>query len=89
MPTFFNRRWHISTTPNTTKNVCTLHRGAFYKFPFRWIYYCHSSKSTGKETGKTHLCALHCLNFSALKYSFGGPQKCEKLNFSEQKNIFA
>ena len=26
--------------------------------PFRWIYYCHSSKSTGKETGKTHLCAV-------------------------------
>ena len=20
----FNRRWHISTTPNTTKNICTL-----------------------------------------------------------------
>ena len=20
-----------------------------------WIYYCHSSKSTGKETGKTYL----------------------------------
>ena len=27
------------------------HRGALCKFPFRWIYYCHSSKSTGKETG--------------------------------------
>jgi hypothetical protein len=26
---------------------------------FRWIHYCHSSKSTGKETGKTHLCAVH------------------------------
>ena len=35
-----------------------LHRGAFCQFPFRWIYYCHSSKSTGMETGKTHLCAL-------------------------------
>ena len=31
-------------------------RGAFCQFPFRWIYYCHSSESTGKETGKTHLC---------------------------------
>ena len=30
----------------------------FCQFLFRWIYYCHSSKSTGKETGKTHLCAL-------------------------------
>ena len=23
--------------------------GAFCQFPFWWIYYCHSSKSTGKE----------------------------------------
>ena len=36
----------------------TVHRGAFCQFPFRWIYYCHSSKSTGKETGKKHLCAV-------------------------------
>ena len=36
-----------------------LHRGAFCQFPFRWIYYSYSSKSTGKETGKTHICALH------------------------------
>ena len=35
-----------------------LHKGAFFQFLFRWIHYCHSSKSTGKETGKTHLCAL-------------------------------
>ena len=35
-----------------------VHRGAFYQFPFRWIYYYGSNKSTGKETGKTHLCAL-------------------------------
>ena len=40
-------------------SVCkTVHRGAFCQFPFQWIYYCHISKSTGKETGKTHLCAL-------------------------------
>ena len=25
-----------------------------------WIYYCHSSKSTGKETGKMYLCAVYC-----------------------------
>ena len=43
-------------------NCCTLHRGAFCQFPFRWIYYCHSSKSTGKETEKMHLCALVRLN---------------------------
>ena len=35
-----------------------VHRDAFCQFPFRWIYYCHSSKPTGKETGKMHLCAL-------------------------------
>ena len=35
-----------------------LHRGAFLQFPFRRIYYYGSNKSTGKETGKSHLCAL-------------------------------
>ena len=34
------------------------YRGVFFQFLFWWIYYCHSSKSTGKETSKTHLCAL-------------------------------
>ena len=37
-----------------------LHRGAFCQFPFRWIYYYSSNKSTGKKTGKTHLCAQLC-----------------------------
>ena len=36
----------------------TLHRGAFCQFPFWLIYYCHSSKSTGKESGKMRLCAV-------------------------------
>ena len=35
-----------------------VHRGEFCQFPFWWIYYCHSSKFTGKQTGKTHLCAV-------------------------------
>ena len=35
-------------------------RGAFCQFPFRWIYYYGSNKSTGNETGKTHLCGVHC-----------------------------
>ena len=35
-----------------------LQRGVLVQFPFWWIYYCHSSKSTGKETGKMLLCAL-------------------------------
>ena len=42
------------------RNLPPLHRDAFCQFLFRWIYYCYNSKSTGKETGKTHLCALCC-----------------------------
>ena len=40
------------------KNIKPMHRGAFCQFPFRWIYYYGSNKSTRKETGKTHLCAM-------------------------------
>ena len=40
--------------PTATSNTL-VHRGTFCKFPFRWICYCHSSKSTGKENSKTHL----------------------------------
>ena len=40
-----------------------LNRGAFCQFSFRWIYYCHISKSTGKETGKMHLCALYWTSY--------------------------
>ena len=40
------------------QKIKTLHRGAFCQSSFRWIYYYDSNKSTGKETGKTHLCAL-------------------------------
>ena len=44
---------------NSTTETHLLHRGAFCQFPFRWIYYCHSSsKSTGKETGKTQNSAV-------------------------------
>ena len=43
---------------NFSLEINTLHKGAFFKFLFRWIHYYHSSKSTGKETGKTHLYAL-------------------------------
>ena len=32
-------------------------RGAFCQFIFRWVYHYGSNKYTGKETGKTHLCA--------------------------------
>ena len=33
-------------------------RGTFCQFLFWWIYICHRSKSTGKETFKTHLCGV-------------------------------
>ena len=38
--------------------VKRLHRGAFCQFLFLWIYYYGSNESTGKKTGKTHLCGL-------------------------------
>ena len=40
---------------------CTagLHRGAFCQFPFRWIYYCHSSKSTERKLAKRTY--VHCM----------------------------
>ena len=49
-----------------------LHRGAFCQFPFRWVYYYGSNKSTRKETGKTHLCALVQVwaHYQTLKYGF-------------------
>ena len=47
---FYTNSLALTNTP--------LHRGAFCQFPFRWIYYYGSNKSTGKETDKTHLCAL-------------------------------
>ena len=52
--------------------VNPLHRGAICQFLFQWIYYCHSSKSTGKKTGITHLCALHCNVWSMQAISIGG-----------------
>ena len=46
-----------SKVRNLTQTMhCAVHRGAFCQYTFRWIHYCHSSKSTGKETSKTHLC---------------------------------
>ena len=43
---------------NLSKPILALHRDAFSQFPFRWIYYCHNSKSNIKETGKTNICTL-------------------------------
>ena len=46
-------------------------RGVFSQFPFRWIYYYGSNKSTGKETGKTHLLTQDCCPSISLKQCFG------------------
>ena len=35
-----------------------MHRSAFCQFLFCCIYYYGSNKSTGKETGKMHLCGM-------------------------------
>ena len=43
-----------------------VHSGEFCQFPFRWIYYCHSSKFTRKETGKMHLCAVELISFHCI-----------------------
>ena len=49
-----------------------VHRGALCKFTFWYIYYCHSSKPTGKETGKTHLCVLvFFLEFVDASFGYG------------------
>ena len=44
--------------------------GAICQFLFRWIYYCNSSKFTGNETDKTHICApvqkCHCVKIEKL-----------------------
>ena len=46
-----------------------VHRGVFCQFLFWWNYYGHCSKSTGKETGKTHPCAAGW-KFPQLSVSF-------------------
>ena len=48
---------------------CTVHRGVLCQFPFRWIYYCHSSESTGNESGKTHLCVLEYVLIHTSKWN--------------------
>ena len=67
----FNLAWKAAIliiTSHKTLSTQPLHRGAFCKFPFRSIYYCHSSKSTGMETGKMHLGALCNTQESWSKY---------------------
>ena len=55
MKTLF--KWH--NRPNQSS--------AFCQFPLRWIYHCHSSKTTGKEIGKIHLFAVHIFKFCCIE----------------------
>ena len=56
------------------------------QFPFLWIYFYSSNKSTGKETGKTHLCVLVCSETKSKhrKYS----SRMEILLFRNIFNLF-
>ena len=60
--------------------VPTPHRGAFCPFLFWWIYYCHSSKYTGKKTDKTHLCAPH--HFCDIFVKLSIPHSFRSWNFA-------
>jgi hypothetical protein len=74
MPNLIKKSWMDSTAQESFlghalliltlvfKNV-PLHGGAFCQSSFQWIYYYGSNKSTGKEIGKSHLCALRALRF--------------------------
>ena len=54
------------------KMHCRVHRGVFFfQSSFLWIYYYGSSKSTGKETGKLHLCGVRYLFDFDLKIRSG------------------
>ena len=53
-----DKKSQIATSRQTRFVPRLCHRGAFCQFPFRLIYYYGSNKSTGKKTGRTHLCAL-------------------------------
>ena len=44
--------------PNKVIYLFTAHKYAFWQFPFGWIYYYGSNKSTGQEIGEIHLYAL-------------------------------
>ena len=61
---------------------CAVHRGAFCQFPFQWIYYCYSSKSTRKKSGKTHLCAVvYILKICTPEIITTGTGKSQKVVF--------
>ena len=45
--------------------ICPFHRGVFCQFLFRRIFYCLSSKSTAKKTGKKHICVSSAMRVAA------------------------
>ena len=59
--------------PAGSSSLPTLHRGAFCQFLFRWIYYGHSSKSTGKKTGIIYVCMYAEFDLHNLRYIQGVP----------------
>ena len=71
--------------------IKTLHRGAFCQLLFRWIYCYDSNKSTGKNAGKTHLCALDRIRFTSNQNigeggsNFDGKNVEEVFNFCSTK----
>ena len=66
-----------------TIKITALHRGAFCQFSFWWIYYCHSSKSIGKETGKTQLCALWCDDHCARTTEWQNDGHCSSVGIQD------
>ena len=71
---------YLPPTPHT-------HRGAFCQFLFRWIYYYGSNKSTGKKTGKTHLCAPVSADASKFRREHQSQIMCHYDNFPTTNGI--
>ena len=63
------KSWFVVASYAFAKMIPPLHRGAFCQSSLQWIYYYGNNKSTGKETGKTHLCALHDKRFQSSDWS--------------------
>ena len=76
--------WHsFLPKPMAALQFNAVHKGAFWQFTFRWIYYCHSSESTGNETGKTHLCAVQC---NAICTTFSSGDNLSKYRYNVLTN---
>jgi hypothetical protein len=55
---FKNDSCQIMSIHNKSCFPNPIHKDTICQLPVRWIYYCHSSESTGEKTGKTHLYAM-------------------------------